>query len=441
MVRVETSHITTSQVQEAEQVLRPDTKEASDALRASADLQSSYKQILQGLIGGKKLPDNPQTKTAEWASLLDRYQQELAVFLGQPQVEALGYRIKDAKARLNLAETNLKDGFDQTAGYVEELKGQKDALAVSYQDTSVRVNRLGQGKVKSGDWGLAIGKIQTMVWQARQKGQLTGVGCVLGKIFGEAQVHPGLAVLQEQISQVEEQLAEAERIRQALANLYVSEKIEGGRQVNIAAKNFWSQLDRWASQHPDRFIAHVVQYGSALSIESYLKKARLTPEAKDKFLTRARTANIISEAQFHNFSRNRASHDQSAHEFIAQELKALSGSLVESGTLAMPVMVEQVIIGTRDQLNDAVRNLKKDLSENNVKKITNRINRALYALARGLPYHDLTQLFAQDMIDRLGGNYRLRAGTFRVILNRVLYDDRQAIEIVSVLNRDDPNYY
>lgn len=357
-----------------------------------------------------------------------QYGKALPVFLREPKVLALGDDMRKREIWMEVLSQSYQGEIDVLHQDQLSYRLQRGEITDNLGKLNARIAGIGNDNLR--DFWLLKGRVQVDLWQIKQRGRLNILGKLAERVIGSRQIHPQVEPYQEELTEVDEKLKDLGERRQSLAAEHFQQDNEQKGHLETYQEKLLHHLDDWViNKPPDFFLVHYLYYQRP-NIERYLRNHALDDQEQRNLLS------IIGQHKSSRSTKNHHPSGQSAHP-VKVEVSEDS-----TRVLPMALMIEGKIFTEIDSAREEFAKLKQSLSEKRKRQIWGRLLQTLKLEAQGLHHPESTLLGAEDMIERVGGDWRLTVGRYRVIGNLVKSEAGQKVlEVVSVLQRNDPKYY
>ncbi len=354
-----------------------------------------------------------------------QYEKALTAFLAnEPRVLSIGDDMRKREIWLEVVSQSYQqeiDGLDQQS---LDFQIQREEATDSLQNLKVRIAGIGRERFGAGDLGLLLGRVQVELYSLKQKGRLNILGRFVERLIGSSPVHPQVEPIQNQLTAANEKVKELEERRSNLAAEHFRKENEQKHRLKTEREKLFYELDAWAIGSSERFLVHYFYYYyQRPSLKKYFKNHQLTDADLKIF-------------EQHSLLQKRKQPQQQSED---PSLETLAKDIAD---LPMPIKIRGEIFTDIDSARKAFLKLKEDVPQSRMKHFFNRSLMALRYEAQG-SHHPDYRVFASDdpIIERVGGNGRLRIGRYRVIGNLDNMENEQRVpEFVTILQHDDPNY-
>lgn len=355
-----------------------------------------------------------------------QYEKALTAFLAdEPHILSIGDDSRKREIWLEVISQSYQQEIDHLDQQDLDLQIQREEATGNLHNLSTRIVGIGRDRFAVGDLGLLLGRVQVELYDLKQKGRLNILGRLAERLIGSRQIHPQVEPIQKQLTAADEEIKKLEEERHSLAAEHFKKENEQRHHLETGREKLLHELDVWAVGSSERFLVHYLYYQRP-DLEKYLRSHSLT-EAEQRSIL------ILEQNGVKNAN-------------LTQPEDGLRVKVFEevSSQLPIAIIVGGEIITDRKLAEIKIGRLKKNLPKEMKRQIFRKLVQALKYESQGLHHPDSTVITHQDMIDRIGGNWRLHvAGNHRLIgnLNSLATPQDRMPEIVRLLHRNDPNYY
>lgn len=225
-----------------------------------------------------------------------QYEKALASLLQESETIQMADEIRKRQmSSALLAELHQKKlvDFNQRKA---TLLSQETEVARQQQQWETRIIKIGQDKVRPGDWRLMLGRVQVKLWdlQRRQR-PLTFWAARFEGIFGARQVHPQIVPYRQQLDLLTAEENSLEADRQQTFNEYARQKAGQVELLEAEHERLFDHLDQWSVGDFDRFLVYLLYYPQRRSslLEQYRKAHQLTRDNWFEFLRQLRSYQLL----------------------------------------------------------------------------------------------------------------------------------------------------
>ena len=367
----------------------------------------------------------------------EQYEKDLEQFLATAEVATLGNEINFAQAKIATLSLERDSEVRLAGGRINNLSKQREQLKLDRRDLEIRIVGIGKEKfIGKGDVKLLWGRMKVTMWKLQEAGRLSGFGQITALAFGVSRVHPRLALYDHSLISNKSEINSLSALQNNLLqgkDDYFEKQIYEGAHLAALTENLFQHLDDWALKRWNRLLVHLSLHPDRQFsiIQTYKIKF---PKDWQRLLNKLSRLELLPA----DFER-----------FLKAEVKELAKILERSPEvgkqvreLPVKLKINGEVYSDIEKAREAFSKLTgKNMSNKKERQIFNRIIQVGYSLSLGDHPADLKKLNGQEIVKRLGGEWRFRVGRSRAIVNFDTREDEQIMELVSVLSRDHHLYY
>ncbi|MDO8618878.1 MAG: hypothetical protein Q7R49_02910 [Candidatus Daviesbacteria bacterium] len=353
-----------------------------------------------------------------------QYEKLLPTFLGDPEVLALGDDMRKREVWSETVSASYQREIDDIDRDNLFFQLQKEETAGNLQELSAQISGIGKERLRSGDLGLLVGRLQVELYDLKQKGRLNIFGRLAERLIGSRPVHPMLELVQNQLIEAEEKAKELEEKKRILAADHFKTETEQKHHLETEKEKLFHQLDDWVvDQSTDIFLVNYLYYHRP-AVDKYLRSHTIDNEDQKillgKLAQQQRVLQIKAE--------------------LGSEVTGLEHS--ETAQLPMPVIINGQTITEIDLARVELASLNPSIPLKRFDQIFRKLVQQLHLEVQG-SHHPQSKKFSADdpIIERTGGELRLRVGRYRILYNNEITNNGQrALGVVGITTHNDPKY-
>ncbi|MDP3974206.1 MAG: hypothetical protein Q8P92_05245 [Candidatus Daviesbacteria bacterium] len=355
---------------------------------------------------------------------IGQYEEALGGFLKEePEVLALGDDMHKREMYMEVLSTSYQTEIDNLDEKSLPFQIRQEELGIYIQQLQDGISGIGRNRLRPGDLELLVGKVQVELGKLKARGRLSFLGKFAEKLIGTREFHPAVQPYQRELTEVDYELMKLGEKRKTLAAEHFKEENEQKRRLETDQDDLFHKVDDWVlPRAPDSFLVHYLYYQKP-SLGKYLKSHHLMNSDLGIFDQHG----LLQKEK----------HPQKQPKVSSSE--TLSDDVTE---LPMPIKIKGEVFRDIGSAWKAFLRLKEGVPQRKMRHFFNRSLMALLYEKQG-SHHPDGKIFTADdpIIGKVGGNWRLRIGRYRVIGNLDNMENEQRVpEFVSILQHDDPNY-
>lgn len=375
-----------------------------------------------------------------------QYEKALASFLGQPDILQLGDEIHKQQLWMEILARSHQKDTEVIEQRRASLAHQRVGLLQEQQAMEARIATIGRSQfIAAGDFELLKSRVEVEIGHLQRRkrpvnGFLIGVYRLFGLIGDAKEVHPQIVPYHKRLAQINSESIRLGENKLQVNVEYSAQRKEQENQIQTEQERLWERMDGWAIEDSDRLLVHLLyhpersfmvlgQYRSSHSQEEWSEMVRSLRFHQPLPVEYARfsphTSNKVVTVKYESGGVSPSENPQAAIKDI----------------LPMGFRVNGRETVDRNQAQDALFSMMKDLALPIKQKIFGRLMKALEYWSDGLKPSDYKTFRKKDRrIDGLGQT-RLRVGRYRVIVNWVRSDSGEKIpDVVTIMHRENPGY-
>lgn len=396
----------------------PSEEQSSDPTPEIVDYLTSLLVSRRQLI-----PQAVLDKDHQMPRRMGQYDKALQQYLGaDPKVLALGDDMRKREMWMEVNSQGYKTEIDSLDEQSLLLQIRQEKLGMDIHKLQEKISGIGRNRLMPGDLSRLLGRMQVELGALKTKGRLSFWGKLAEKLIGSKESHPALEPKQKELTEVESELAQLGTRKEDSAKKHFNEEKDQKRRLENDQEAFFHQIDDWVlTQSLDYLLVHHLYYQRP-PLDRYLKSHHLADSDLNIF------------EQHGLLQRGKQPKKQSK-----DTLETLTDGETD---LPMPIKIGGEIFTDLDSAWKAFSKLNPRIPQRKMRHFFNRSLMALRYEKQG-SHHPDGRVFAADdpIIAKVGGNYRLRIGRYRLIYNLDNMEDEQRVpELVTILQHDDPNY-
>ncbi len=366
------------------------------------------------------------------------FEKDLPGFLAQPQIIQIGQTMLNLEGQMDKIEAEHPENMRSVNDQLRQLDSSREHIRADLGQLRRRIEGVGRNRfIQAGDFSLVWGRIQVKLYNLIESGKITNFGKAVALFIKPRPVHPLLEKPEASLAEVESERKAALEEKQAKGTDYLTAKIGVGNALAGQQEQLFENLDGFATTSLDHLLVYSLYYRRLSAVEHYAQKNRLIGKGRRDLLQLMTGYGVIPT----DYSRFLTTLDPEvkSKEALNSAKKASEGSGV-----VLKMIINGEVLQDREAARAAFFGLERGLSNKTKRLMFRRLEYICEALSLGQTPNTFTRIVAEDLIERMGGQWHTRIGRHRMIMNfRKSETGERMLEVVRIVKNahDDPEYY